>query len=140
LVENAGTKIPPLRMHSNEEIKVISDYVLEVLGNSYTRPSKSHIASPVIQVPRKAGEKRVCIDFRQVNALRKIDADPLPLMEQMISESPRDTYFSEINLKLAYNQLRIKIGKEHLSAFQTPFGNHEDLVKPFGMCHSPSIF
>jgi Reverse transcriptase (RNA-dependent DNA polymerase) len=61
-------------------------------------------------------------------------------MEPLISASLRGTYFSKIDLKSPYNQLHIKKGKEHLSAFQTPFGNYEYLVMTFSMCNSPSVF
>jgi hypothetical protein len=88
-------------MHSKEKIEVITDCLQEMLRKGYICPSKTDITAPVILVKKKTGETRVCIDDRLLNTLVKINAYPEPLMEHLISESLRGTYFSKIDLKLA---------------------------------------
>jgi Reverse transcriptase (RNA-dependent DNA polymerase) len=88
----------------------------------------------------KNGETRVCINYRQLNSLTVPDIYPLPLIEKLINEYPHACIFSKIDLKSAYNQIRICKGDKKYTSFQTPKGNYEYLVMPFGMCNSPSAF
>jgi Reverse transcriptase (RNA-dependent DNA polymerase) len=93
-----------------------------------------------VLVKKKNGETRVCIDYRQLNSLTVPDIYPLPLIEKLINEHPHACIFSKIDLKLAYNQIRIRKGDEKYTSIQTPKGNYEYLVMPFRMCDSPSAF
>ncbi|MBW0568138.1 hypothetical protein O181_107853, partial [Austropuccinia psidii MF-1] len=45
-----------------------------------------------------------------------------------------------IDLRGAYNLLRIKEGDEHLTCFRTKYGSYEYLVMPFGLTNAPASF
>jgi hypothetical protein len=91
-------------------------------------------------VKKKAAEARVVIDYHQLNTLVGIGAYLLLQMEQLIANYLESKYLSEIDLKAACNQIRIKERREYFSAFQTLCGNYEYLLIPFGPCNSPSVF
>ena len=48
--------------------------------------------------------------------------------------------YTALDLKEAYNLVRVKEGDEWKTAFRTPFGHFEYLVMPFGLTNAPSIF
>ena len=49
-------------------------------------------------------------------------------------------WYSKIDLKSAFNLIRIEPGKEYLTAFRTKYGHFEYLVIPFGMKNAPGTF
>ena len=48
--------------------------------------------------------------------------------------------FTRLDLRSAYNLVRIKEGHEYLTAFRTPIGHFKYLVMPFGLRNDPSVF
>ena len=66
------------------------------------------------------------------------DTYPLPHIDTLI-EGLRDMeFFTKLDLRAGYNNLRIAEGDEHKAAFITRLGLFEPLVMFFGMCNSPS--
>ena len=91
-------------------------------------------------VSKKDGSLRLCVDYRRLNAQTIKDRNPLPLISDLIRNLAKSSIFTVLDLRGAYNLIRIKKGDEHKTAFITPFGQYESLVMGFGPTNCPSHF
>lgn len=91
-----------------------------------------------MKVPDK--KNRPCVDYRSVNSMTIRDSFPIPLLGDLLTRVSGCRYFSKLDLKSAFNFIRIKEGDEWKTAFRTPWGLFECLVMPFGLANGPACF
>jgi len=65
---------------------------------------------------------------------------PLPLISKLLDRVKGAKYFTKLDLKSAYNLVRIKKGDEYKTAFSTQYGHFEYLVMPFGLKNALATF
>ena len=82
--------------------------MLEMLDAGIIKHSNSPWLSPVIIVPKKDGSKRVCIDFRKVNAISVVPAPSLPSTEDIFYSLGKSKYRSCLDLKSGFWQIGLK--------------------------------
>ncbi|TQV89904.1 retrotransposon nucleocapsid protein [Cordyceps javanica] len=111
-----------------------------MLRKGYIRPSESPAGHPVLWVPKKNGKLRPCIDYRPLNKITIKNRYPLPLTVEIRDKVGKAKYFTILDLKGAYNLIRMKKGHEWMTAFRTTKGHFEYLVMPFGLTNAPATF
>ncbi len=89
---------------------------------------------------KKGGGLRPCIDYRSLNSQTVKFVYPLPLVPTALEELRGARIFSKLDLRSAYNLVRIRKGDEWKTAFVTPSGHYEYRVMPYGLSNSPSVF
>src|SRR6201995_470541 len=89
---------------------------------------------------REGKEPRPCMDYRMLNKGTIRDVYPLPLISDLLLKLRGMKFFTKLDLRWGYNNIRMKPGSEELAAFKTPRGLFELLVMFFGLCNSPAAF
>ncbi|KAI2659483.1 Transposon Tf2-9 polyprotein [Labeo rohita] len=125
---------------SQPESEAMNNYINEELAKGFIRPSTSPASAGFFFVKKKDGGLRPCIDYRGLNEVTVKFRYPLPLVPAALEQLRQAQYYTKLDLRNAYNLIRIRKGDEWKTAFSTTSGHYEYRVMPFGLSNSPSIF
>ena len=130
----------PIYNLTQPELKALREYIDENLAKGFIRNSRSPAGAPILFVKKKDGSLRLCVDYRGLNALTIKNRYPLPLISQLLDQLSQAKIFTKIDLRGAYNLVRVKAGDEWKTAFRTRYGHFEYTVMPFGLTNAPAVF
>lgn len=122
------------------ELRELKEQLQELLDKGFICPSISPWGAPVIFVRKKDGTLRMCIDYRQINQVTIKNKYPLPRIDELFDQLQGAAYFSKIDLRFGYHQLRVREQDIEKTAFRTRYGHYEFLVMPFGLTNAPVVF
>ncbi|KAJ8012753.1 hypothetical protein DPEC_G00046150 [Dallia pectoralis] len=125
---------------SQAETETMETYISESLSQGIIRHSTSSASSSFFFVKKKDGGLRPCIDYRALNKITVRYRYPLPLISTVIESMHGARFFTKLDLRSAYNLVRIREGDEWKTAFSTTSGHYEYLVMPYGLMNAPSVF
>ncbi|KAJ1602089.1 hypothetical protein NDA14_001508 [Ustilago hordei] len=140
LIEGGKPPQGPLYLKGPKEMSELRRYLDENLEKGFIRPSKSPARSPVLFVPKKDGGLRLCVDYRGLNEITVKNRAPLPLIEEQLFLLRKARIYTKLDLRAAYNLIRIAKGDEWKTAFGTQLGLYEYLVMPFGLANALAHF
>lgn len=127
-------------LHKPEHKMKIETQVEELLKSGVIQRSTSPFSSPVILVKKKDDTWRLCIDYMQLNALTVVPKYPVPIIEELLDELHGAKWFSKLDLRAGYHQIRLAPGEEYKTVFQTHQGHFEFTVVSFGLAGAPATF
>ncbi|WVZ81193.1 hypothetical protein U9M48_028604 [Paspalum notatum var. saurae] len=130
----------PYRM-APDELKELKTQLQEQLDKGFIRPSSSPWGCPALFVEKKdPGGKRLCVDYRPLNAVTVKNKYPLPHIDILFDQLGGATVFSKIDLRSGYHQIKVREEDIPKTAFSTRYGLYEYLVMSFGLTNTPAFF
>ncbi|WVZ70587.1 hypothetical protein U9M48_019242 [Paspalum notatum var. saurae] len=130
----------PYRM-APDELKELKVQLQEQLDKGFIRPSSSPWGCPALFVEKKdQGGKRLCVDYRSLNAVTIKNKYPLPHIDILFDQLAGAKVFSKIDLRSGYYQIKIREEDIPKTAFSTRYGLYEYLVMSFGLTNAPAFF
>ena len=119
----------------------VREHLQEMLDGGAIRPLQSTWCNAVVLVRKKDGGLRFCIDFRRLNARTKKDSYPLPQMQETMESLVRARFFSTMDLKSRFWQVKMSEKSRQYTAFTIgSMGIFEFLQMPYGLCNAPVTF
>ena len=110
----------------------------ELLDKGMVHPSSSPFFSPILLVQKKDGLYRMCVDYHSLNEHMVKNLFLIPIIEDIFDKLQGSAYFSRIDLKCGYHQIRIvpkEIDKMNLC---TNVGFYEFFAMPFDLRNAPT--
>jgi hypothetical protein len=129
----------PYRMAASE-LTELNKQLEELQRIGFIRPSSSPWGAPVLFVKKKYGSMRLCIDYRALNEVTIKNKYPLPRIDDLFDQLKGAKYFSKIDLRSGYFQLKIRESDIPKTAFVTRYGQFEFTVMSFGLTNAPAYF
>ena len=131
--------IPAYRM-APAEMTELRNQLDDLLSKGFIRSSTSPWGAPVLFAKKADGTFRLCVDCRKLNQLTVKNKYPLPRIDELFDQLGGSRFFSKIDLRSGYHQLKIREEDIPKTAFRTRYGHFEFLVMPFGLTNAPAAF
>ena len=122
-------------------VEEVREHIQEMLDWGVIRPSQSPWCNAVVLVRKKDGGLRFCIDFRRLNSRTKKDVYPLPQMQETMESMVGAHFFSTMDLKSGFWQVKMAKDSQQYTAFTVgSMGVYEFLRMLYGLCNAPATF
>jgi hypothetical protein len=140
LVPGAQPKGCKVYLISVTEQSELDRFLTENLETGHIRQSKSPMAFPVFFIKKKDGLLQLVQDYRMLNDMMVKNKYPLPLISELVNQLRGAKYFTKLDVRWGFNNVKIQEGDEWKAAFRTNRGLFKPLVMFFGLTNSPTTF
>jgi hypothetical protein len=140
---NTGSHHPikqPSRRVGPARRKEMEEALDGLIQQGVVERSCSPWTSAIVLVKKKDGSTRCCVDYRAVNNITVKDSYPLPRMDDILDSLIGATWFSTLDMKSGYHQVRVAKEDKPKTAFSFGQGLWQFRVMPFGLCNAPATF
>ena len=111
-----------------------------MIKNDLVEEANSPWAAPILLIDKKDGTKRLVVDFRRLNRIKRKDRYSIPNVTETLDSLGKAKIFTTLDLAAGYWQVEVKEEDRDKTAFTTARGQFRLKVLPFGLCNAPSTF
>ena len=104
----------------------------EMEAQSIIKPATSEWAAPIVIVGKSVGTIRLCVDYRQLNTISRVDDYAMPWIKDLIDQLGQAEYISTLDLMKGYWQVPVAARDQPKTAFTAVFGLYIFIRIPFG--------
>ena len=145
LFEHLTADCKPIAMKSRRfndaDQKFIHNEVQRLLQEGIIEPSTSPWRAQVVVTKDTRSKKRLAIDYSQtVNRFTRLDAYPLPNIDNLVNKMAKYRVFSTIDLKSAYHQIPIEESDKIYTAFEADGSLYQFTRMPLGITNGVPCF
>ena len=103
----------------------------ENLKKKFIRKSQSSTKYSILFVSKKNEKLRLCVDYRKLNEITIKNRYSLPNISELQNRLSKVIYFIILDLRGAYNLIRMKTREEWKTTFRTRYEHYEYLIMSF---------
>ncbi|XP_038063231.1 uncharacterized protein K02A2.6-like [Patiria miniata] len=96
--------------------------------------------APIVIVPKKNNQIRLCVDLRQLNKAVQRERFTIPSLEEVLGKIVGAQVFSLLDAKHGFWQIPLASDSQKLTTFITPFGRFCFTRLPFGITSAPELY
>jgi hypothetical protein len=96
--------------------------------------------SPLVVIPKKDGDVRLCVDMRAPNQAIQRERQTTPTVDDLIHKLNGATLLTKLDLRSGYHQLSLAEESRHITTFATHKGLHRYKKLNFGTNSASEIF
>jgi len=122
------------------ELQALKEYLKDGEKRGTLRRSKAPNACSFFFIDKKDGKLCPVVDYRPLNEITKKNAAPIPLIPELVDKLLGARFFTKLDIRWGYNNVRIHPNDIKKTTFKTPLGLFESLVMTFGLCNAPATF
>ncbi|GBG41103.1 hypothetical protein CBR_g73978 [Chara braunii] len=146
-VEHSIQLVPDYRVHhqtpyrlSIPEATELKHQLEELLRLGFIKLSNSPWGAPVLFARKADKTLHLCIDYRGLNRYTVKNNYPMPRSDELFERLAGNRFFTKIDLRSGYHQIRVAAADQPKTAFRSRFGHYEFTVMPFGLTNAPATF
>ncbi|GBG59590.1 hypothetical protein CBR_g49850 [Chara braunii] len=146
-VEHSIQLVPDYRVHHQAPYRLpipeateLKRQLEELLRLGFIKPSNSPWGAPVLFARKADGTLRFCIDYRGLNRCTVKNSYPIPRSDELFDRLAGNCFFTKIDLRSGYHQIRVVAANQPKTAFRSRFSHYEFTVMPFGLTNAPATF
>ena len=112
----------------------------KLLDAGYIQHSKALYGAPILFQKKHDGSLQMCVDYKALKKVTVKNKNPIPLIQDLFEKLNKAVYFTKLDLRSSYWQVRIAEGDEPKTTCVTRYGSYEFLVMPFGLTNALAMF
>jgi hypothetical protein len=114
-----------------KETEELKRQLHDLLEKGFIQPSTSPWVAFILFVNKKDGGFQLCVDYRALNKVTTKNGYTLPRIDDIFDQLTSAKFFTKIDLRSGYHQIRLDKDAIPKTAFRTRYGLFEFTVLPF---------